>query len=195
MAEIDQYNPNDAEFLVCQYLDGQLEGQAKADFEHRLAAEPALAELLREYRALDAQVSAAAAAKVEKVDFASQRASIMASLEREHLLSAKPRRLLVFRPVFIGTMAAAAAVLLVASVSLKMLNIGGGGAEVATPPVVHVIQPPDATDQEPVIVSVISEQSPADVPQADEAPSGTVAASVTPMQGPRDDRGAGLLSF
>jgi anti-sigma factor RsiW len=116
----------DLEFLINQYLDGQLEGRQLADFERRLAEDPALASELARYEALEGRLSAMSGGGLEKVDFQAQRASIMSALERKALLTPPRRSVLLFRPAFWGAVAAAASIMLAVFVGLKVWRPGNG---------------------------------------------------------------------
>lgn len=116
----------DLEFLISQYLDGQLEGRQFADFERRLAEDPLLAGELARYETLEGRLSAMSGGGLEKVDFQAQRASIMSALERKALLTPSRQRVLIFHPAFWGAVAAAASIVLAVFVGMKAWRPGTG---------------------------------------------------------------------
>ena len=111
------------EFLISQYVDGQLSARQARKFEQRLAADADLREQARLYGALE-QGLRDLGAELPETDYSQQRAEIMGALERKLLLSAAPRR--VFRPVF-GVLAAAAALAVAVSVAAWIFRGPGPG--------------------------------------------------------------------
>jgi len=115
-------NHLDLEFQISQYLDGQLSRRQAAMFERRLQRDEALRRELRRYTALESELSAMGQAELQDVDYADQRAEIMSALERRQLLEVPlPRRRLVLRPVF-AVLAAAAVLVLVAGVAVRIFR-------------------------------------------------------------------------
>jgi len=113
--------PEKVEWELSQYLDGQLSSRQAAALEKRLAQDPQLRQELQRYVALEEHLSAMGREELAGIDYESQRSQIMAALERKGLLAARPRRVLIFRPVF-GVLAAAAAVAIVATVALVLFG-------------------------------------------------------------------------
>lgn len=81
---------DDIEFRLSQLLDGQLDPQQEQALRGQLAEDPALAEDFRQYEALEGHL-AALAERMPAIDWAVQRESIAAELEREALLG-QPQR-------------------------------------------------------------------------------------------------------
>lgn len=87
--------PNDKknlEYLLSEYLDGQLTGRDKAKLERQLAEDTDLRAELRCYTALNEHLQAADAQELEQIDYNAQRAEIIAAVERKVLLEGPPRR-------------------------------------------------------------------------------------------------------
>lgn len=116
---MDEQRDEDLERQLCGYLDGQLSRREQARLEKRLAGDEALREELKRYAALDGHLAALGAEEVEGIDYDLQRAEIIAAVERKVLLARARRRRLLFRPV-LGALAAAATVLLLASVAVMV---------------------------------------------------------------------------
>ena len=110
----DNDNQLQDEFLLSQYLDGQLGERQAADVERRLAKDGSLRRQMELYAALEKKLSALAQdAAPADVDYDWQRQEIMAALERRSLLNnLQPRRMFLRRPVPMSLMAAAAAVVI-----------------------------------------------------------------------------------
>lgn len=104
----DKPQHDDPEFLLSQYLDGQLDARDEARMKRRLEEDPRLQEELRAYSALEERLGSLAEEEIDGVDYDLQRQSIMAALERRALLEGHGRGNLVLRPVFRVTAAAAA---------------------------------------------------------------------------------------
>lgn len=204
MADKPEYQEPDFEIL--QYLDGHLDPAAQAAFRLRMEADPQLAREVQRYAALNEHLAGLADGGLERVDFRGQRSHIMASLEREALLSRKPRRLLIFRPAFAGLLAAAAALLLLSvgiglhffaadrggndgiAVSLDGAPAGGGAMaaiEVALAPI-----EPSPTGQSIIVVEVAdlgqhAVPAPRSLPAISDMPTGSVLISISePTQRP-----------
>lgn len=118
---------SDVEFLISQYLDRQLGPRERAEFEQRLEADAGLAEELRRYQALDAELAQFGDDELRAVDFASQRTSVMEALERQVLLAGSRRPMLILRPTFWVPVAAAAVVLLAVFIGGRFLGNGPVG--------------------------------------------------------------------
>lgn len=173
------------EFIISQYLDGQLSPRRQKEFSQQLEHDPALARELQKYQALDANLKKLDQAKLDQVDYQAQRSIIMERLERKVLLEGSRRRVFVLRPAFVGTMAAAAAVLL--AVGLSWRTIFPVHSQPDSQVIVKVLPPADKSIQgEPVIRMSLPRLSPQEVavgPRAespDKLPSGTVMVSVMP---------------
>jgi anti-sigma factor RsiW len=110
----------DIELELSRYADGRLSRRRARKLERRLATDPALREELRRYMALDGHLTAMADGGLAGVDYQAQRMRIVATLERRALLGSARRRPVVLRPVFWGSLAAAAA--LVAAVSVWVVT-------------------------------------------------------------------------
>jgi len=138
------------EQLLCGRLDGELSAEQAAELERRLKQDPALREELRRYAALQGHLAELGRQELRDVDYDAQLAEIMSAVERRALLRrAVVRRPLVLRPVF-GIVAAAAAVLIVATVGV--LNYHPAGPQGKPPG--DVAQTP-ATPQPSVAVTVL----------------------------------------
>lgn len=107
---------------LCEYLDGQLSAHERVQLERRLEHDEALRRELARYGDLDELLAGLARDPVEGVDYDVQRAEIVAAVERQALLGA---RRLVLRPVFLGTMAAAALVLIAVTAAIVLLRPRG----------------------------------------------------------------------
>jgi anti-sigma factor RsiW len=100
---------DDPEFLLSQYLDGQLEPAEMERLEERLGNDLSLRRQMQRYAKLDEILADLRVPKeLESVDFESQRLEIMAALERKSLLKVRPRYS-VIRMTFAGVGALAAA--------------------------------------------------------------------------------------
>ncbi len=176
----------DLEFQISQYIDGQLDPRQRQELEARLHADPAAAELLRQYKALQSHLGQLDAMGLDGIDFDSQRATIMASLERKALLTSRQRRVFVLRPAFIGAVAAAAVVLLAVTVGVKFLDFGSlatdGGAAIVK---CQILPPAGASteDGKPIVQAYAIQL---DEAEEDETvaglPSGTVLVSIPQKQ-------------
>jgi hypothetical protein len=107
----------DLEFLLCQYLDGQLGRRERLELEQRLKSDESLGEELRRYVALDGYLVDLGQEEIDGVDYALQREEIVAAVERQALLPPARRRPLLLRPVF-ATLVAAASILVVVSAAM-----------------------------------------------------------------------------
>lgn len=97
------------EFLLSQYLDGQLDPQEMERMEDRLGGDLELRRELQRYAKLDEMLGEMRLPpELEAVDFDAQRQEIMAALERKALLAGRPR-FNVVRMTFAGVGALAAA--------------------------------------------------------------------------------------
>jgi anti-sigma factor RsiW len=117
----DQDRPQDLEFLLCEYLDGELPRRRRRELDKRLEADEALREELRKYTALEARLGDLGGEEVEGIDYDLQRAEIVAAVEKRALLQAPRPRPIYLRPVF-GALAAAASILLIISVGAFLLR-------------------------------------------------------------------------
>lgn len=195
------------EYLISQYMDGQLTVRQEQGLRRRLEQDPALAEQWRQYQALDAQVSSVRAAALDAVDYAAQRSSIMGRLERKVLLEGPKRRVLVLRPAFWGAMAAAAAVVLGVSVGWRWLQPAPVGSN--APPLAARNAPlsvaqmrvvaPEALAKGEAVVKVslprLDDQAVGPRPRLHSPgrlPSGTVMVSIMPPMPSPDDRPAAM---
>jgi len=185
-----EQNENDPEFLLCQYLDGQLGRRERLSLEKRLGDDPALREMLRQYASLDGCLADLAEQGPDGVDYDLQRTEIIAAVEKRTLLVPARRRPIFFRPVF-ALSAAAAMVLVAVSVWLVVLNLGsppetGGVVSVKVLPVgprtsgtgqvvVQVCRP---GDDEPILAPPVAAGAAA-------TPAGTIVVSFGPDTSPR----------
>lgn len=112
------------EYLLSQHLDGQLDDRQAGELARRLAEDSQLRQALALYTALADHLRPADREAPAGIDYDSQRAAIMAAIERKALLEGLPRRRLVFRPVF-RALAAAAVLLVLASVGVLVFRHGG----------------------------------------------------------------------
>jgi anti-sigma factor RsiW len=110
--------PDELEYLIMQYVDGELDAEERAAFERRIAADPAARQVLAQHRSLEAVLRHSWA--MPHVDF-----------ERlgEHLGEAvAPSSYSITSWVRYGSMVAVAAcVLIVASLSVHFALRGSGG--------------------------------------------------------------------
>lgn len=113
----DKENP---EYLLSQYIDGQLTRDQEENLSDRLATDEELRDQLRLYTSLNARLDLDSD-ELDKIDYDGQRAAIVAAVERKILLEGLPRRRRILRPVF-GALAAAALVLLVVSAGVLMFR-------------------------------------------------------------------------
>ncbi len=187
------------EFTLSQYLDGELSPKEQAELRSRLAGDEALRDELRRYTALQQQIDDANRAELGDIDYDAQRAEIIAAVERKILLEGPPRRRpLVLRPVFGVVIAAAAAMLLVASVAIWRL--GQTPATTSGPVVIAMVLPESSHHVqavEPVVRLMRMEgqdlvMAPFPSAEADTLPPGTVVVSVGSRARPR--AAAGMLA-
>jgi hypothetical protein len=103
---------DDPEFLLSQYLDGQLEPAQMERLEERLGNDISLRREMQLYGKLDEMLAELRRPKeLESVNFDAQRQEIMAALERKALLKVRPK-FNVIRLTFMGVGALAAAVVI-----------------------------------------------------------------------------------
>lgn len=101
------------EFLLSQYIDGQLDQAGQEDLQRRLQADDELSEQLRQYERLDALLGETNPAGLAEADFHIQRSQIRSQLERDALLGHHRRR--VLRPVMYAVTSIAAAIVVAVS--------------------------------------------------------------------------------
>lgn len=192
---------DDTEFLISQYMDDQLDDRQKAEFLRRLESDPALAEELRKYQALDAHLAALSSDALGEVDFDLQRSSIMAGLERKVLLEGSHRRLLVLRPVFWAPLAAAAMIALAVVVGLKFVAVGPAVDPNASQVSSNVVLP--TTDNGKGVVEVAAVATdPSSLPplpaklSPNNLPAGTIVMFIdTDEKDSADDNGSAEMAF
>lgn len=175
------------EFLISQYLDGQLSVRQEQDFARRLEQGAALAEELRKYQALEGHLKDVGSAQIRQVDFEAQRSSIMERLERKVLLEGTRRRVFVLRPAFLGSVAAAAAIMLAVGLSWNVLFPHRVDVGQQSQISVKVLAPvKEASQGEAVVRMSAPRLTPEEVAvrptvkSAGRLPRGTVMVSVTP---------------
>jgi len=117
----------DIEFLLSEYLDGQLGGRAKAELERRLDADANLREELRRLGSLEGHLGEMGKQDIEGVDYDAHLEDIISAVTRKALLHAPPRRR-VLRPVF-RVAAVAAGLFVAASVAWLFLRPGPADGE------------------------------------------------------------------
>jgi hypothetical protein len=165
------------DLLLCRYLDGELSRREQRKLEERVEQDAGLREELRLLASLDGQLAAMAEDVPAGADLDRQRAEIVSSVERRALL-APARRRLVFRPVVWGSLAAAAVLVIVASVAMRQF----GEPEAAQATVSMDLMPVAAAslDQAVVVVDIRPALGTQPIPEeASELPGGSaVAASV-----------------
>ncbi len=125
----------DIEFLLTEYLDGNLDAAGKAELATRLESDAELRQELRRYTALNEnlQIPPQFDDVLDEIDYDTQRAEIIAAVERKVLLEGLPRRRLLLRPTF-RVLAAAATVLLVFAVGAFVFRSTPQMLEVAIAP-------------------------------------------------------------
>jgi len=110
--DIDKDNP---EFLLSQYLDGQLSPAEMERLEERLGDDGLLRRELQRYAALGEMLSSLPPSpELDQIDFDAQRHDIMAQLERKALLVHRPRSR-VFRLTLAGSAIAAMALVAISA--------------------------------------------------------------------------------
>ena len=191
------------EFLLSQYLDGQLDPQEMERLEDRLGSDLELRREFQRYAKLDEMLGELRSPpELAAVDFDAQRHEIMAALERKALLAERPR-FNVIRMTFAGVGALAAAAVIVAGSWLIFHTPSGGSSPVAR---VEIVKPvssshgqavaslagPGLQDLNQAQVAVEYEQVPDNefplaaaerTPEAWDAPTGTVLmVGVSPRQ-------------
>ena len=114
---------HDMEFLITQYVDGLLDPSRAAELERKLEADPALREQLRLYESLQGLLMADDRKALSGIDYDGQREEVIAAVQRRALAERLPSRPVILRPMF-RVLAAAAAVLVVASVGLLVYRAG-----------------------------------------------------------------------
>jgi anti-sigma factor RsiW len=127
------------EFLLSQYLDGQLDPQDMERLEDRLGSDQELRREFQRYAKLDEIMGELRSPpELGAVDFVAQRQEIMAALERKALLAGRPR-FNVIRMTFAGVGAlAAAAVIVVGAWLIFRTPTGGISSPVAR---VEIVKP------------------------------------------------------
>ncbi len=193
----ERSDSDNLEYLLNGSLDGSLTGQAKADLERRLTEDAELRQELRRYKTLSEHLHAAEVPELEDIDYAAQRAEIMAAIERKVLLTGPPRRraaragrvigriwpaaarLVAIRP---AALAAAAVLVIGASVGLLLFGPAGpaeGGPELAVavlPETPAALGPPELAVR--LMRLEIGSLALAMRPTATAIPSGTVLVSI-----------------
>ena len=190
-------NQDNLEFLISQYLDGQLDDAQNAKFRRRLETDRELARELQRYTSLEKHLADMHAPELDEVDFDAQRASIMSSLERQVLLSPPRRSPIIFRPAFWVPLAAAAMVVLAVTVGLKFFQHNGD----SNSQVLVAILSDEARTKGPEVVKVDSPQlvdgqlSSAEdrIPSAFGMPAGTVMVSVSSPDKIEGEQGSQML--
>ncbi len=104
---------HELEFLLSQYIDGQLDEPRQKDLQRRLQTDDALSEQLRRYERLDALLGQTNPAGLAEADFHIQRSQIRSQLERDALLGHHRHR--VLRPVMYAVTSIAAAIVVAVS--------------------------------------------------------------------------------
>jgi anti-sigma factor RsiW len=143
---------DDPEFLLSQYLDGQLEPAEMERLEGRLGNDLALRREMQRYAKLDEMLDEMRSPReLDSVDFDSQRLEIMAALERKSLLKVRPR-FNVIRMTFagVGALAAAAIIAVGTWVALRTPPPGMGNPIVR----VELVQPDAPRGQ--VVVAIVA---------------------------------------
>ena len=192
-------NPEqDIEFLISQYVDGLLDSRSACELERRLESDPDLRELSRRYIALRNVLKADDGDALAEIDYQSQREEIMAAVQRRALVEGPPARRVAPRPVF-GALAAAAAILLVASVGLLLYTAGPSHAPKATVAIRSMPTAPTGPGQVEVSVRrvepgnlAMSVLAPA---SSGSLPPGTVVVSTGGMAVTSDDGTIGDMFF
>jgi anti-sigma factor RsiW len=194
------------EFLLSQYLDGQLDLQEMERMEDRLGGDLELRRELQRYAKLDEMLGELRSPpELEAVDFDAQRQEIMAALERKALLTGRPR-FNVIRLTFAGAGALAAVALIAVGtwLAIHTTTLTPNSGPVARVEVVKPISSshgqavaslvgPGAEDPNQAQVAVEYEQVPDNefslaagseqLPEAWDAPTGTVLmVGVSPKQ-------------
>ncbi len=119
----DKQNIPDLEFELSEYLDGNLPAHEAARLEKLLAEDNELRQQLQDYASLNEGLSKIGRAELEDIDYDRQRSEVMAAIERKVLLEGYPaRRRQVAIRWMAGGLAAAAAVLIVASLALQLFR-------------------------------------------------------------------------
>lgn len=113
---------HDDEFLLSQYLDGQLPPRQVKALERRLEAEADLREQLRLYASLEGRLGELANRLPAGADLAGQRSDIMASLERKVLLDGRDTDRQARRIPLWPALAAAAGLVLLATVAYRHVS-------------------------------------------------------------------------
>ncbi|HOF18046.1 MAG TPA: hypothetical protein PK082_03990 [Phycisphaerae bacterium] len=187
----------DLEYRLCRYLDGELDGQERAEMETLLAERPDLRRELERYRALNERLAELSDELPGEQELLAQRGEIFAALERRALLGERRVRLWA-RPsvrVFASALAAAAAVV----VAVALWRVLTGEAEDKSTVAVTILPPaaapagtvdvqlaPRATDW-----AAVTLVEPVD-PSADQPPPGTVMVSFG-WDGDGDKNDAGMF--
>ncbi len=126
---------DDIGLLLTEYLDGNLDNAGEAELAARLDNDAELRDELRRYTALNEnlQIATECDDALDEIDYDTQRAEIIAAVERKVLLEGPPRRRLMLRPAF-RVLAAAAAVLLIFTVGAFMFQSPPQMIEVSVAP-------------------------------------------------------------
>ncbi len=150
------------EFLLSQYLDGQLDPREMERMEDRLGGDLELRRELQRYAKLDEMLGELRSPpELEAVDFDAQRREIMAALDRKALLSGRPR-FNVIRMTFagVGALAAAALIAVGAWLAFHTPTVAPSDSVVR----VEMVKPV-SSDQGQVVVSIAGPE-PEDMSQA-----------------------------
>jgi len=174
--------PKDIEFLLCEYLDGQLDAEAAREVEELLASDEGLKKQLRLYRGVD-DCLRARAGQAAGIDYEGQREDILAAVERRALVAPVPRRVLAF-PRMVRALAVAALVLI--TVSAGILIYRNEPAEVSESQIeVKLVSSTSLQPEGDVLkISLVGTGSPrpenyTDSAGAGSVPPGTVVASIS----------------
>lgn len=195
----DNDNQLQDEFLLSQYLDGQLGERQAADLERRLAKDGTLRRQMELYAALEKKLSALAQdAAPADVDYDWQRQEIMAALERRSLLNnLQPRRMFLRRPVPMSLMAAAAAVV-IAFGGWFVTHRAGSAAETVASQVLPARMGSGAVEVAMEIRPIAKDEAAAAIGKRDEKlaklPAGTVMVSVGTDENKPRKNGGGFVS-
>jgi anti-sigma factor RsiW len=172
------------EFLLSQYLDGQLPPRQVKALERRLEAEPDLREQLRLYASLEGRLGELAQRLPAGADLAGQRSDIMASLERKVLLDGRGTDRQARRIPLWPALAAAAGLVILATVAYRYVSrLPARNPVVAEASVVQPNTPSDAPEQLALEVRRLGwEEIPLaaveQTPPGPAVPSGTVMVSI-----------------
>ncbi len=188
----EQHVP-DIERELLRYLDGEISDHEAERLEGRIEADDRMRELLSQYSSLDRRLAGLRDRRMDEFDEELLRSDIVAALERKVLLEGPSRRSRLLRPRVIVPLAAAAAVVIAASVTITMLRTGPEAPRLRDPMVSASVLPARGAGESPVVesrtlqmehmqvrLSTESEAGPPDVP------AGTVYVSVGPRRTDRE---------